>query len=245
MMKIKSVVKTNKDLKKNGYKMIRKLHKMEKKKGAEKAYGASFENTYMFVLYCKGLTELIEMEYGETDEFVFSFKKKCIKFNQKAVSSIIKRKYVRYFIAEFLISWYYICMKENLIHYRTCVCNINYHMVWSVKYRRKILNAEVEAYLQELVQEIAEDKGFTVHLFECGEGDHVHCFVSAPPKLSITAIVKYLKGISGRKLFERFPEIRNQLWKGELWNHSYYVETVGSVSEENIRRYIEHQSKAY
>ncbi|WP_420314638.1 transposase [Blautia wexlerae] len=99
-------------------------------------------------------------------------------------------------------------MKENLIHYRTCVCNINYHMVWSVKYRRKILNAEVEAYLQELVQEIAEDKGFTVQ-------------------------------------FERFPEIRNQLWKGELWNHSYYVETVGSVSEENIRRYIEHQSKTY
>ena len=57
--------------------------------------------------------------------------------------------------------------------------------------------------------------------------------------------VKYLKGISGRKLFERFPEIRNQLWKGELWNHSCYAETVGSVSEENIRRYIEHQSKAY
>ncbi len=105
-------------------------------------------------------------------------------------------------------------MKENLIHYRTCVCNINYHMVWSVKYRRKILNAEVEAYLQELVQEIAEDKGFTVHLFECGEGDHVHCFVSAPPKLSITAIVKYLKGISGRKLFERFPEIKNPVWEG-------------------------------
>ena len=76
-------------------------------------------------------------------------------------------------------------------------------------------------------------------------GDHVHCFVSAPPKLSITAIVKYLKGISGRKLFERFPEIRNQLWKGELWNHSYYVEMVGAVSEEDIRRYIEHQSKAY
>ena len=47
----------------------------------------------------------------------------------------------------------------------------------------------------------------------CGEGDHVHCFVTAPPKLSITAIVKYLKGITGRKLFECFPEIRNQLWK--------------------------------
>ena len=46
------------------------------------------------------------------------------------------------------------------------MCNINYHMVWSVKYRRKILNSEIEEYLKELVQQIAEDKGFTVHLFE-------------------------------------------------------------------------------
>ena len=77
------------------------------------------------------------------------------------------------------------------------------------------------------------------------EGDHVHCFVSAPPKLSVTDIVKYLKGITGRKLFEQFPGIREKLWKGQLWNHSYYVETIGSVSEENIRRYIEKQSKSY
>ena len=79
------------------------------------------------------------------------------------------------------------------------------------------------------MQEIAEDKGFTVHLFECGEGDHVHCFVSAPPKLSITAIMKYLKGISGRKLFERFPEIRNQLWKGELWYKQLPSQTAQEV----------------
>jgi putative transposase len=87
------------------------------------------------------------------------------------------------------------CMKENLIHYRTSVCNINYHMVWSVKYRRKILNADIEAYLKKLVQQ--------------------------------------------------FLEIRSKLWKGELWNHSYYCETIGSVSEENIKRYMEHQSKSY
>ena len=118
-------------------------------------------------------------------------------------------------------------------------------MVWSVKYRRKVLTAEIESFLKSLVQDIAKDKGFTVHLFECGECDHVHCFVSAPPKLSVTTIVKYLKGISGRKLFETFPELRSKLWKGELWNHSYYVETIGSVSEENIRRYIEKQSKSY
>ena len=73
------------------------------------------------------------------------------------------------------------CMKENLIHSRTCVYNINYHVVWSVKYRRKILNAEVEKYLKELVEQIAMDKGFIVHLFEVGEGDHIHCLCQPHP----------------------------------------------------------------
>lgn len=132
-------------------------------------------------------------------------------------------------------------MKENLIHSRTCVYNINYH----VKYRRKILNTRVEAFLKDIATQIASDKGFTLHFFEVGECDHVHCFISAPPKLSITTIVKYLKGITGRKLFEAYPELRSKLWRGELWNRSYYVETIGSVSEENIRRYIEKQSKSY
>lgn len=124
------------------------------------------------------------------------------------------------------------------------MCNITCHLVWSVNYRRKVLSKEVEDYLRILVSEIASDKGFTVHLFEVGGMDHVHCFVSGPPTLSITAVIKYLKGISGRKLLGQFPELRGKLWKGRLWNPSYYAETIGSVSEENIRRYIEKQKKA-
>lgn len=99
--------------------------------------------------------------------------------------------------------------------------------------------------MKQLAVEIAEEKGFTVQLFEAGERDHIHCFVSAPPKISISYIVKMLKGIIGRYTFQRYPELRKSLWKGELWNHSYYVETIGSVSEENIRRYIEKQTKSY
>ena len=136
-------------------------------------------------------------------------------------------------------------MKTNIVRYRTCVCNINYHVVWCVKYRRKIITPQKEQFLKDPVQEIARDKGFTVHLFEAGEMDHIHCFVSAPPKMAITDIVKYLKGITGRKLFEVYPDLRQKLWKGQLWNHSYYVETVGSVSEDAIRKYIENQSKSY
>ena len=86
------------------------------------------------------------------------------------------------------------CMKENLIHSRTCVYNINYHVVWQVKHRRKILNAEVEKYLKELVEQIAMDKGFIVHLFEVGEGDHIHCFVSAPTQAVYHRYCKIFKG---------------------------------------------------
>ena len=63
-------------------------------------------------------------------------------------------------VAFFALIWYTICMKENLIHYRTSVCNINYHVVWSVKYRRKILTPVVDGYLKDLVQQIADEKGF-------------------------------------------------------------------------------------
>ena len=126
-------------------------------------------------------------------------------------------------------------------HGRTCVYNINYHIVWCVKYRRKVLSQKISERLYELCHEIAKAKGFTIVEIKAGENDHVHCFVSAPPKISITQIVKYLKGISGNRLLEEFPELRKSLWKGHLWNGSYFVETIGSTSEDNIRRYIERQ----
>ena len=136
-------------------------------------------------------------------------------------------------------------MKDNLTHSRTCVYNINYHVVWSVKYRKSILTGEIATALKQYIQEIALEKGFIVHECEIGEHDHVHCFISAPPKLSVTDIVKYLKGISGRKLYYYHPEIKEKLWKGQLWNHSYYVETIGSISEDAIRKYIQKQPTCY
>ena len=133
------------------------------------------------------------------------------------------------------------CMENKYIHARTCVYNINYHIVWCVKYRRKVLAGDIETRLYELLYQIAEEKGFTIIQCKVGEGDHIHCFVSAPPKISVTAIVKYLKGISGNRLSQEFPELRQHLWKGQLWNGSYFVETIGSTSEDNIKQYIEHQ----
>ena len=133
------------------------------------------------------------------------------------------------------------CMK-NLIKARTCVYNINYHVVWTVKYRHQILQGDIEKYLKEELFKIAEDKDFIIKAMECNK-DHIHLFVSAHPKISPSYIVKMCKGISGRKLFLKFPEISNQLWKNTLWNSSFYIETIGSTSEENIQKYIESQKQ--
>ena len=136
---------------------------------------------------------------------------------------------------------YTICMENKYTHARTCVYNINYHIVWCVKYRRKVLSADISNRLIELLKAVGNEKSFSVVECKVGENDHVHCFVSAPPKISVTQIVKYLKGISGNQLFREYPQLRKSLWKGQLWNGSYFCETIGSTSEENILRYIERQ----
>lgn len=132
---------------------------------------------------------------------------------------------------------------NKYIHGRTCVYNLNYHIIWCVKYRRKVLSEEISKRLYEILYEIGEAKGFTVVSAKVGEGDHVHCFVSAPPKISVTDIARWLKGISGRHLLMEYPEIKEKLWRGHLWNGSYFVESIGSTSEENVLKYIERQKR--
>ena len=88
-----------------------------------------------------------------------------------------------------------------LIHDRTVVYNVGYHLVWSVKYRRKVLVGRIETSLQSFLYEIAASKGFILKEVEIMP-DHVHVFVSAKPKVSPSYIYKMLKGISSRKLFD-------------------------------------------
>jgi len=71
--------------------------------------------------------------------------------------------------------------------------------------------------------------------------DHVHLFATAHPKISPSYIVKMAKGITGRLLLKEFDNLKQQLYKGHLWNKSYYIETQGNISEESVKQYIENQ----
>jgi putative transposase len=70
--------------------------------------------------------------------------------------------------------------KTNMIHARTCVYNVNYHIVWSVKYRRPVLTVKIDDYLKKILYETADEKGFVLHALEVMP-DHVHVFASAHP----------------------------------------------------------------
>lgn len=123
---------------------------------------------------------------------------------------------------------------------RNSVFQIGYHFVWCVKYRKPALTDQIADDLKELFLHIAGDNNFTIEQMEIMP-DHVHLFVIATPNHLIVDMVKALKGVSARFLFKKHPELKKQLWGGHLWNPSYYVGTVGHISEETVRKYIESQ----
>ena len=121
------------------------------------------------------------------------------------------------------------------------VYDIKYHIVWIPKYRKGILSKEVSDYLKATFSRIAEEYGLWIDTMEVME-DHIHIFVEVPPKYSPARVVQIMKSISARKIFEKFPELRKQLWAGELWNDGYFVRSVGDeVTADIIRKYIEYQ----
>lgn len=130
---------------------------------------------------------------------------------------------------------------KKLIHDRTCVHNLGYHIVWSTKYRKPVLVDGIDDTLKTALNTIADEKGFTIKVMEVMP-DHVHVFVQASPKFSPSYIAKMLKGISARRLFIiHGNQLKKVLWNKHLWNPSYYVESVGHISEATIQKYIEDQ----
>ena len=124
----------------------------------------------------------------------------------------------------------------------SCVYNINYHIVWCPKYRKPILVDKIKDFMEEQIHTISATKGYNVLELKVMP-DHIHLFISATPSESPTAIVKILKGVSGLRLFKKYPELKKTLWNGHVWSPSYYVGTAGKVTSETVRRYIEEQER--
>ena len=126
---------------------------------------------------------------------------------------------------------------------RGYVYSIQYHIVWCVKYRHKIIQGDIENRLKEIIYKIAEDNNFKIEEMETMP-DHIHLLIECSPQHYIPNIIKALKGVSARLLMKEFgDELKKKLWGGHLWNPSYFVATVSENTKEQIKNYIKSQKQ--
>ena len=118
-----------------------------------------------------------------------------------------------------------------------CVYNLGYHLIWCPKYRRKILVEDVEKKLKSVLLEKATELKVSIEQMEIMP-DHVHLFVKCSPVDSPHWVVGQLKGYSSRILRKEFHKLTRL---PSLWTRSYYCESVGCISENTIKKYIENQ----
>lgn len=128
------------------------------------------------------------------------------------------------------------------IHYgRGYVYALEYHVVWCVKYRHKVIDEKIKSSLERLLRKIAQDNKFEILEYNT-DLDYVHLLISLSPQHSIPNLMKAMKGVSARMLMKQYGNtLKKKLWGGHLWNPSYYIATVSDRTEEQISRYIQEQ----
>lgn len=122
----------------------------------------------------------------------------------------------------------------------TLVYSCQYHIIWATKYRRKLLFSDVEKDLKILILEKEKEWGYTVIEMEIMP-DHVHLLIDINPQMGINTIIGKIKGYTSNSLRKKYKELRTKV--PTLWTRSKFISSVGSVSLEVVKKYIEDQKK--
>ena len=120
-----------------------------------------------------------------------------------------------------------------------------YHLVFPVKYRKKIIEDQISNFIKDICVEISER--YEIQFIEIGtDEDHVHFLVQSVPTMSVDRLVRTIKSLTARMVFQSFPSIKKELWGGSFWTSGYYANTVGQYGNlEVIKNYVENQGKEY
>jgi putative transposase len=132
---------------------------------------------------------------------------------------------------------------EGMAEYRQsapAVFDLKYHLIWSTKYRYKMLRGRVAERARDLIRQICEARDVVI-VRGAVSPDHIHLLLSAPPILSPAKLAQYIKGRSSRHLQAEFPELRKRYWGRHVWARGYSCATVGAVDEATIKACIESQ----
>lgn len=119
------------------------------------------------------------------------------------------------------------------------VFKIEYHFVWVTKYRYEVLKGDVGERVRELVRQTCETLEIKI-LKGVVSKDHVHILVSATTELAPKEIMRRIKGRTASKLFDEFPMLKKRYWGRHFWARGYFCATVGEMTEDMIKQYLEH-----
>ena len=129
--------------------------------------------------------------------------------------------------------------KENALAHTKWMCK--YHIVFTPKYRRKMIYNQYREDVREIIKQLCSYKGVEI-LGGNVMSDHVHILVSIPPKMSVSSFMGYLKGKSALMMFDRHANLKYKFGNRHFWSEGYYVSTVG-LNEAVIKKYIQDQEK--
>jgi putative transposase len=119
------------------------------------------------------------------------------------------------------------------------VHQLHVHIVWSTKYRYAVLKGEIQLRCRDLLRQVCDSMDVRI-LKGVVSKDHVHLHVSYPPKVSVSDLVKRLKGRSARLLLDEFVELKKRYWGQPLWGIGYGAWSTGNITDEMIELYLEH-----
>ena len=129
--------------------------------------------------------------------------------------------------------------KYNTLNH--CKFLLQYHIIWCPKFRFNVLKNGVDEYLKEILLKISDRYGYEIKEMEIMP-DHIHIFISTKPTVAPSDVVRTLKSISAIELFKQYPELKKFYSRcGSLWSKGYFASSIGNVSEETVRRYIQEQ----
>ena len=123
------------------------------------------------------------------------------------------------------------------------VYDLKVHLVWITKYRYKVLTKEIGLRIRELMRQVCDTNDIEIIKGRISK-DHIHLYISYPPKLSVSEIVRKLKGRSSRKIQEEFPQLSKQYWGKHFWAIGYAAFSSGHVTDEMIMQYLEHHKNS-
>ena len=118
------------------------------------------------------------------------------------------------------------------------VFSCQYHVIFCPKYRRKVLTGKIAERLNELILEKQEEFQYEILDMEVMP-DHVHLLIDVDPKIGVYSVVSKIKGYTSKQLREEFPELKKKL--PTLWTLSKFISSVGSVTLDVVKKYIEEQ----